>query len=59
MRCGRPLSRDEIGLHKKMINRGATTYMCLSCLAAYFDVGEQKLKDQIEVFRKSGCLLFQ
>ena len=58
MTCGRELTSDEIGLHKKMINRGATSFMCLSCLAAYFHCEEKLLLDKIEQFRDLGCLLF-
>ena len=27
--CGRILTKDEIGLHKKLYNRGATSYFCI------------------------------
>lgn len=56
--CGKPLTRDEIGLHKKMINRGAKEYFCLECLAAYFGASTEQLKEKIEQFRKDGCTLF-
>ena len=56
--CGKLLSRDEIGLHKKMVNRGATEYFCLHCLAAYFGASPDYLKEKIEQFRKDGCTLF-
>ena len=26
--CGRILTKDEIGLHKKLYNRGAASYFC-------------------------------
>ncbi len=57
-RCGRPLSRDEIGLTKKLINRGATRFFCLSCLAEHFEVTEEDLKRKIREFREMGCTLF-
>ena len=57
-RCGRLLTRDEIGLHKKMINRGAREYFCLDCLAAYFEASPARLREKIEQFRKDGCTLF-
>lgn len=57
-KCGRPLTNDEIGLHKKMINRGATSFMCLSCLADFFDCEEQLLLKKITHFRNMGCMLF-
>ncbi len=56
--CGKPLSRDEIGLHKKMINRGATEFFCLQCLAGYFNAPPDLLKEKIKQFRKDGCTLF-
>lgn len=58
MKCSRNLVPDEIGLHKKLINRGAREFMCLSCLAAYFRCEESLLKAKIEQFREQGCMLF-
>ena len=57
--CGRPLVPDEIGLTKKMINRGTDHYFCLSCLARHFDVSEEMLRKKIIEFREMGCTLFQ
>lgn len=56
--CARPLTGDEIGLTKKMINRGATEFMCLTCLCGFFDCDEALLLRKIEEFRKMGCMLF-
>ena len=56
--CGRNLSGDEIGLTKKMINRGATEYMCLTCLSAFFGCTETLLVRKIEEFKSMGCMLF-
>ena len=36
--CGTELTRDEIGLTKKLINRGAIEFLCISCLAKKFDM---------------------
>ncbi len=57
--CGKELTRDEIGLHKKMINRGATEYFCLECLARYFQAPPERLRQKIEEFRADGCTLFR
>ncbi|MBQ6175323.1 MAG: hypothetical protein IKS31_10585 [Clostridia bacterium] len=58
--CGRgPLTRDEIGLTKKLINRGAEACYCLDCLAARFRVGREALAQMAEAFRDAGCTLFR
>ena len=57
-RCGSTLSKDEIALTRKLINRGATEYFCLSCLAAHFQVTEDLLREKIIQFREMGCTLF-
>lgn len=58
MKCGRSLSPDEIGLHKKLVNRGAQAFLCLDCLGEHFQVDQARLREKIEQFRKSGCMLF-
>jgi len=57
--CGRNLVPDECALTKKMVNRGAVEYMCLSCLSAHFDAPEDVLRDKIRQFREMGCTLFR
>ncbi len=56
--CGKPLHPDEIGLTKKLINRGATTFYCVDCLAKQFQVEPDDLRRKIEEFRAMGCVLF-
>ena len=56
--CARELTSDEIGLTRKMINRGATEFMCLTCLSGFFNCEESLLERKIEEFRKMGCSLF-
>lgn len=58
MQCGRELRHIEIGLHKKMIHRGATQYLCLTCLSAYIQVSEEALLEKAEEFKRQGCMLF-
>ena len=58
MQCGRELTGDEIGLHKKMINRGATEFLCITCLAGVYHCEENLLEKKIEQFREQGCMLF-
>ena len=56
--CGTPLTRDDIGAHKKLINRGASSFLCIPCLARHFSVEESLIRQKVEEFRKSGCTLF-
>jgi len=58
MQCGRELTGDEIGLHKKMINRSATEFLCITCLAGVYHCEESLLEKKIEQFREQGCMLF-
>jgi len=52
------LSKNNIGLNKKLIHRQIKRMMCLTCLAAYFETTEEELKDLIERFKLQGCPLF-
>ena len=58
MKCARELTGDEIGLHKKLINRGAVEFMCLDCLAAFYNCDVGLLLQKMEQFRAHGCTLF-
>ena len=58
MVCKRELERDEIALHKKLVNRGAHEFMCIACLGKHFDVSEERLREKIQHFKDSGCTLF-
>ena len=56
--CEKELANDDIGFHKKMVNRGAEEFMCISCLCKYFGLTEEKAHEMIENFKKMGCTLF-
>ncbi|MBO4326004.1 MAG: hypothetical protein J5950_01885 [Clostridia bacterium] len=58
IKCGSGLGRDDAGAHKKFINRGASLFLCISCLADYMNVSEAFLREKIEHFRSMGCTLF-
>ena len=58
MECGRELTKDEKALTKKLISRGAESFLCLTCLSAHFGVSEELLRDKIDQFRHMGCTLF-
>ena len=56
--CGALLSKDEIGLTKKLLDRKAKDFFCFSCLAEYLEVEEEFLREKVEEFRDEGCTLF-
>ncbi len=58
VRCGALLTKDETALTRKLINRGATEFFCLSCLANRFQLSEEILHKKIEEFKSMGCTLF-
>jgi len=58
--CGKtPLSKNEIGLTKKIINKKATHFYCIKCLAEELEVSEEELLAKIEDFKNDGCTLFE
>ena len=59
MTCGRPVSRDEMAMTRKLINRGAAQFLCIPCLARRFDASVQELMDRMQDFKDMGCTLFE
>lgn len=58
--CGKtPLTKDEIGIVKKLLDKKAKQFYCLSCLSEYFEVTEEELLAKIEQFKDEGCTLFK
>lgn len=57
-KCGKKLTSDEIGLYKKLVNRGSQKFMCISCTADYFRVTVSDLEDKIKQYKAMGCTLF-
>ena len=57
--CGKtPLTKNEIGLTKKLINKKAVSFYCIDCLAEYLEVTSEELEAKIEEFKEEGCTLF-
>ncbi len=57
--CGKEnLSKNNIGLNKKLIHRQIERMMCLTCMAGYFETTEEELQEMIEGFKLQGCELF-
>lgn len=58
--CGEEkLSKDEIGLNKKLIHSQVKRLMCMTCLAGYFEMTEEDLEELIKRFKRQGCALFE
>lgn len=57
--CGKtPLSKNEVGLCKKLLGRAINKFFCHDCLAEYIDVSPEFLLQKIEEFKEQGCSLF-
>lgn len=58
--CGKtPLTKNEIGLTKKLINKKAISFYCIDCLAEYLEVTTEELEAKVEEFKEEGCILFK
>jgi transcription elongation factor Elf1 len=57
--CGKEnLSKNEIGLNKKLVHSQIERMMCFTCLSEYFEMTDEELKEIIERFKRQGCALF-
>lgn len=57
--CGKEnITRDDIGINRKLLGEEVEAFYCLDCLAEYLDVGTQDILDKIEEFKEEGCKLF-
>lgn len=54
-----PLSKNEIGLTKKLIDIKSKQFYCIDCLAEYLEVTTEELEDKLEEFKSEGCTLFK
>ncbi len=55
----KPLSKDTIGINKKLLGKEITKYYCMECLADYLGCTVDDLLEKIEEFKAEGCTLFQ
>lgn len=54
----KPLSKNEVGICKKLLGKSPKAYFCLDCLASYLDTTVDDLVEKIEEFKEEGCKLF-
>lgn len=58
--CGGDLLSDDISIHRKLIDRGATDFLCIDCLAALLKTTRPDIERLIAYYRESGqCTLFR
>ena len=53
-----PLSKNEIGINKKLIDPDTSEFFCISCLSNYLECTIDDINDKIEEFKEQGCTLF-
>ncbi len=56
--CGKELTTDDVGLYRKLVSRGARTFLCVGCLAKQYGISVEKLEERIKAYKESGCTLF-
>lgn len=56
--CDRELTKNEIGINKKLLGMQIKDFFCIDCLALYLDCDVEELYAKIEQFKQEGCTLF-
>ena len=57
MQCGKELTHNEIGAHRKFINRGAEQFFCKQCLSKHLGVTPELIDEKIEQFKRQALLV--
>lgn len=58
--CGKnSLTKNEIGITKKLLGVKSKNFYCIDCLANFLEVEPQDILDKIEEFKNDGCKLFE
>ena len=57
--CVKPLEKDWIALHKKLLDAKAKEFQCIECLADTLCCEVSDLEIKIEEFKEAGCTLFK
>lgn len=53
------LSKNEIGLTKKLLGRQVSRFYCIDCLANCLEITSEELLVSVEEFKSQGCVLFE
>lgn len=54
-----PLTKNEVGITKKLLGAKSRNFYCIDCLADFLEVEPQDIRDKIEEFKNDGCKLFE
>lgn len=58
--CGKEcLSKNTIGINKKLLGEDIDNFYCMDCLADYLACTVDELLEKIEEFKEEGCKLFE
>lgn len=58
IKCSVSLTETDIAFYKKLVNRGAVSFMCKKCTSNHFGITLERADELIEHFRRTGCALF-
>ena len=58
LKCNKELSKDEVGLNKKLLGKNTKQFLCLECLSSYLNTNTEILQEKIVQFKEEGCTLF-
>ncbi|EKQ56610.1 MULTISPECIES: hypothetical protein [unclassified Clostridium] len=56
--CNKILETDEVAIYRRLVQRGATEYLCIDCLSKHFKCSRDLIIERIIHFREIGCTLF-
>ncbi len=52
------LTKNEIGLTKKLLDMDTHIFYCIDCLAEQLEVDTDFLRERVRDFKSQGCALF-
>ena len=53
------LSRNEVGLNRKLLGRNVDRFYCIDCLARHFDTNAGEMNAKIDDYKQRGCKMFE
>ena len=56
--CNKALTKDEVALNKKLIDKNTKEFLCLDCMSEGFGCEVEDLQIKIDEFKEQGCTLF-